>query len=89
MESSTEAHRDRNRSFLIAGVMILVGALCMGWASSAASSGDAESNVGGLGALIAVLSAIPMRHLGWWLLGYIPVAYVVALVLSFALLPLF
>ena len=71
------------RNWLFACTSVALAALLMSLANVGAGS-----TIGGLGALVAVLSALFVRNLRWKLLLYVPAAYVVALILSLMLVPL-
>lgn len=69
-----------DRRWLVAGALAMLGMLLM-----LATTRGAGSAVGGLGTLAVLLSAIPVRHLRWKLLLYVPAVYIGALLLSLIL----
>lgn len=75
-ESRTHLQQVRRHRILIAVLLIAVGILVQVYATISLAGTTAETQVGGLGALIALCSGWPMRGLRWKLLLYLPVVWI-------------
>lgn len=80
--AANEDRKGTDSHWVLACVLVGVAALLMSLANVGVGS-----SIGGFGTLAVLASAFFVRHLGWKLLLYIPGAYVVALVLSFMMIP--
>lgn len=75
---------ERSSRWVVAIGLVVLGTLLLLLANLGAGS-----TVGAMGTLAVLLTVLPMRHLRWKLLAFVPAAYVVALICSFLFLPLF